>query len=57
MYKNIHRNELRLRFLHKLKINTTYTESVNALDDREDKNCKKNEKTMRPTRVHLRKDI
>ena len=33
------KNELGLRFLYKLRINTTYAESLKTLDDREDHNC------------------
>ena len=38
-----------------MAIITTYTESLNNLDDREDKNFVINEGTTKPTGVHLRK--
>ena len=37
------------------KSNTTYIESLNTLDDREDQNYEENKRATKPTRVHLRK--
>ena len=36
--QEIRRNELGLRFLYKLKNNTSYIETLNTLDDSEDQN-------------------
>ena len=38
----LRRNELRLRFLYRLRNNSTYTDSLNTLDDREYKNYVEN---------------
>ena len=51
----LRRNELRLRFLYYLRRNSTYTESLNTLDNREDQNYVGNEGAIKPTGVHLRK--
>ena len=48
------RNELGLRFLYKLKINTSYIEIINTLDDSEDQNYEENERSIKPTGVYLR---
>ena len=40
------RNKLGLRFLYKLKSNTSYIETLNTLDDREDQNYEKNERSI-----------
>ena len=40
----LRRNELGLRFLYWMRSNTTYTESLDNLDDREDKNYEENER-------------
>ena len=42
----LRKNEL--RFLYKLRSNTTYTESLKTFDNREDQNCKENEVTTKP---------
>ena len=39
----LRRNELGMRFLYRLRSSTTYTESLNSLDDREDQNYEENE--------------
>ena len=49
------RNELGLRFLYKLKINTSYIEIINTLDDSEDQNYEENERTLKPMGVYLRR--
>ena len=49
------RNELGLRFLYKLRSSTTYIETINTFDDREDQNYEENKGATRPTEVHLRK--
>ena len=49
------RNELGLRFLYRLRINITYTKSLNTLDDRKDQSYEENEGATKPTGVHLRK--
>ena len=49
----IRRNELGLRFLYKLKVNTSYIETLNTLDDREDENYEENKKLIKPTEVYL----
>ena len=51
----LRKNELGPRFLHKLSSNTTYTVSLNTLEDREGQDYKGNEGTTKPTRVHLKK--
>ena len=48
-------NELGLRFLYRPRSKTTYIESLNTLDDREDQNYEENEGATKPTEVHLRK--
>ena len=48
-------NELGLRFLHKIKSNSSYIERLNTLHDREDQNYKENERSIKPTRVYLRR--
>ena len=47
------KNEMRLRFLYKLKTNTSYTETLNTLDDRDDQNYKENERLIKPIGVYL----
>ena len=49
------RDELLLRFLYKVKINSTYAESLNTLDDRNDQNYKENERATKPREVYLRR--
>ena len=39
--------------LYRLKNKTTYTESLNTLDDREDQNYEKIKGATKPTGVHL----
>ena len=41
--------------MYKLRSNTTYTKSLNTLDDREDQNYEENEGATRPTQVNLKK--
>ena len=48
-------NELGLRFLYKLRSINAYTESLNTLGNREDQNYVGNERTTKPTGIHLRK--
>ena len=48
----LRRNELGLRFVYKLKNNTSYIHTLNTLDDSEDQNYKENEK-ITPTGVYL----
>ena len=48
-------SKLKLRFLYRLRSNTTYIESLNTLDYREDQNYDENEGATEPTGVHLRK--
>ena len=43
---------LELRFLHKLKSNTSYIETPNTLDDREDQNYEVNERSIKPMGVY-----
>ena len=45
----LRRNKLGLRFLYRLKSNTTYTESLNILDDRKDQNYEENKGATKPT--------
>ena len=49
------RNKLGLRFLNKLKSNTSYIEKVNTLDNREDQNYEENERSIKPLGMYLRK--
>ena len=49
----LRRNELGLRFLYKLKINSSYIETLNTLDENEDQNYRENERLIKPTGVHL----
>ena len=51
----LRRNELRLRFLYYLRRNSTYTESLYTLDDRDDQNYVENEGATKQTGVYLRK--
>ena len=46
---------LGVRFLYKLRSNTTYIESQNTLNDGVDQNYKENERATKPTGVHLKK--
>ena len=46
---------LELRLLYKLKICTSYIETLNTLDKSEDQNYKENERSMKFKRVYLRK--
>ena len=48
-------NELGLRFLYKLKSNTSYIETLNTLDDSEDLNYKENKRSIKSMGVYLRK--
>ena len=48
------RNELGLRFRSKLKNNTSYIETLNTLDDREDQNYEE-KRSIKPLEVYLRK--
>ena len=41
--------------LYRMRSNTTYTESLNTLDDREDQNFKENEGAAKLTGKYLRK--
>ena len=49
------RNKLGLRFLNKLKSNTSYIETLNTLDNSEDQNYEENERSIKPMGVYLRK--
>ena len=40
-FLELRRNELGLRFLYKLKSNTSYIETLNTVDDRKNKTMKK----------------
>ena len=51
----LRRNELGLKFLYKLKSNTSYIETLNTLNDREDKNYKENERSIKLMVVYLRR--
>ena len=51
----LRRNKLGLRFLYRLRSNSTYTVSLNTLNDREDQNYGRNEGSTKPIGVHLRK--
>ena len=51
----LRRNELELRFLHKLKTNSSYIETLNTLDNNKDQNYKENERSIKPTAVYLRR--
>ena len=51
----LRRNKLGLRFLYKLKSNSSYIETLNTLDDNEDQNYKENERSIKPTGVYLRR--
>ena len=51
----LRRKELGLRFLYKVKSNNLYIETLNTLDDREDRNYKENERSIKPTGVYLRR--
>ena len=51
----LRRNKLELRFLYRLKSNSTYTESLHTLDDREDQNYVSNKGATKQIGVHLRK--
>ena len=51
----LRRNKLRLRFLYRLRSNSTYTVSLNTLDNRENQNYVGNEGATKPTEVQLRK--
>ena len=42
-----------LRFLCKIKSNTSYIDTLNTLDDREGQNYEENEMSIKPTRVYL----
>ena len=53
--QGLRRNELELRFLHKLKSNISYIETLNALDAREDQNKEENERLIKPTGLYLRR--
>ena len=50
----LRRKELGLRFLYRPRSNTTYTESLNTLDEREEQNYEENEGATKPTGVHLK---
>ena len=49
------KNELKLRFLYKLRSNATYTEFLRTLDYRDNQDYEENKGASRPTGVHLRK--
>ena len=51
----LRKNELELKFLYKLKSNTSYIETLNKLDDREDQNYEENERSIKPTGVFHKK--
>ena len=51
----LRRNKLDLRFMCRQRNNSTYTISLNILDDRENQKYVGNECTTKPTRVRLRK--
>ena len=53
----LRRNELGLRFLYKLKSSTTFTESLNTVDDREDQKYEVNKRENRPTEAYLKKKL
>ena len=50
----LRKKELGLRFLYRLRSNSTYTDSLNTLDDREDQNMQETKEQKKPTGVHLR---
>ena len=43
--------------LYRMRSNTTYTESLNTLDDREDQNYEENVRATKPVGVHQRKQV
>ena len=53
--QEIRKNKLGLRLLYKIKSNTSYIETLNTLDDREDQNYEENERSIKPTGVYLRR--
>ena len=51
----LRKNELGLRFLYKLKSNTSYIEILNTLDDRENQNYEEKVRSIKPTEVYPRR--
>ena len=51
----LRRNELGLRFLYKLKSNSSYIDTLNTLDNNQDQNYEENERAIKPTGVYLRR--
>ena len=47
-------NELRFRYLYKLKSNSSYICTLNTLDDSEDQKYGESERSVKPTGVQLR---
>ena len=45
------RNTLGLRFLYKLKSNTSYIETLNKLNDKDNQNYEENERSIKPMEV------
>ena len=51
----LRQHKLGLRFLYKIKCNTSYIDTLNTLDDSEDQNSEKNDRSIKPTGVYLKK--
>ena len=51
----LRRNKLGVRFIYKLKSNTSYTESLNKLGESNNKSYEENERATKPMEVNLRK--
>ena len=51
----LRRNELGLRFLYRLKSNSSYIETLNTLENNKDQNYEENERSKKPTGVYLRR--
>ena len=51
----LRRNELGLILLYKLKSNTSYIETLNKLNDKDNQNYEENERSIRLTGVYLRR--
>ena len=49
------RKKLGLKFLYNLKSNSLYIDTLNTLDNNKDDNYEENERSIRPTGVHLRR--
>ena len=50
----LRRNKLGLRFLYKLKSNTSYIDTLNTPNDSDDQNYKENDKSIKLTGVYLK---